>query len=155
MQTTSNELIYNPRDELILNECVLILNLADGWVPIIDHLVTLANVIMTSWEGNQLRISRFAPSQWETVLLCNAVSHCLRANLESSLWYGNTIRHQCFPSQKDQLCAASMILLLFVWSNWWTNSRMWHHSNIQTWTKLLGHFCWSPNECVIWFTILS
>ena len=30
--------------------------------------------------------SRFAPSQWETALLCNDVSHWLGASLESSLW---------------------------------------------------------------------
>ena len=29
--------------------------------------------------------SRFAPSQWETVLLCNDVSHWLGASLESTL----------------------------------------------------------------------
>ena len=29
--------------------------------------------------------SRFAPSQWETTLLCNGVSHCLGASLESAL----------------------------------------------------------------------
>ena len=35
---------------------------------------------------------RFAPSQWETALLCNDVSHWLDANLESTLIhvYGNT-----------------------------------------------------------------
>ena len=31
--------------------------------------------------------SRFAPSQWETTLLCNDVSHCLGANLEPDLSY--------------------------------------------------------------------
>ena len=31
--------------------------------------------------------SRFAPNQWETALLCNDVSHCLGASLESVLWY--------------------------------------------------------------------
>ena len=30
--------------------------------------------------------SRFAPSQWETVLLCNDVSHWLDASLESALY---------------------------------------------------------------------
>ena len=30
--------------------------------------------------------SRLAPSQWETPLQCNAVSHWLGANLESALW---------------------------------------------------------------------
>ena len=29
--------------------------------------------------------SRFVPSQWETVLLCNDVSHWLGSNLESAL----------------------------------------------------------------------
>ena len=31
--------------------------------------------------------SRFAPSQWETPLQSNAVSHWLGANLESALWH--------------------------------------------------------------------
>ena len=30
--------------------------------------------------------SRFAPSQWETALLCNEVSHWLGASPESALW---------------------------------------------------------------------
>ena len=30
--------------------------------------------------------SRFVPSQWETVLLCNDISHCLGASLESALY---------------------------------------------------------------------
>ena len=33
--------------------------------------------------------SRFAPSQWETGLLCNDVSHWLGASLESALNYGS------------------------------------------------------------------
>ena len=40
--------------------------------------------------------SRFAPSQWETVLLCNDVSHWLGASLESALlmeWH----KLQCAP----------------------------------------------------------
>ena len=35
--------------------------------------------------------STFAPSQWETALLCNDVSHWLSTNLESALRYG----HRC------------------------------------------------------------
>ena len=31
--------------------------------------------------------SRFAPSQWETALLCNDVSHWLGASLESALMF--------------------------------------------------------------------
>ena len=43
--------------------------------------------------------SRFAPSQWETALLCNDVSHWLGANLESALivWF---LRTNC-PEQYD------------------------------------------------------
>ena len=44
---------------------------------------------MASREGNVFHISggadsRFAPSQWETALLCNDVSHWLSASLESA-----------------------------------------------------------------------
>ena len=34
--------------------------------------------------------SRFAPSQWETALLCNGVSHWLGTSLESALWCPTT-----------------------------------------------------------------
>ena len=34
--------------------------------------------------------SRFAPSQWETALLCNDVSHWLNASLESALFHCST-----------------------------------------------------------------
>ena len=37
--------------------------------------------------------SRFAPSQWETVLLCNDVSHCLGASLESTLYFQLCLVH--------------------------------------------------------------
>ena len=39
--------------------------------------------------------SRFAPSQWETALLCNDVSHWLGANLESAL---NIAHKGCYRS---------------------------------------------------------
>ena len=37
-----------------------------------------------SWDNTRAD-SRFAPSQWETALLCNNVSHCLDTNLGSAL----------------------------------------------------------------------
>ena len=37
--------------------------------------------------------SRFAPSQWETSLLCNDVSHWLSASLESALIYLSRLTH--------------------------------------------------------------
>ena len=38
-------------------------------------------------------VSRFVPSQWETVLLCNDVSHWLGASLESTLHMN--VSYQC------------------------------------------------------------
>ena len=46
---------------------------------------------VTKWQWNSISSpwwashSRFAPSQWETALLCNDVSHWLGASLESAL----------------------------------------------------------------------
>ena len=56
-----------------------------------EHISPLAASILLdssrhhhqAWDGAD---SRFAPSQWETPLLCNDVSHWLRASLESALW---------------------------------------------------------------------
>ena len=42
--------------------------------------------------------SRFAPSQWETALLCNNVYHWLGANRESALifqWWPSLLTHIC------------------------------------------------------------
>ena len=53
--------------------------------------------------------SRFAPSQWETALLCNDVSHWLGASLESALYtnaswtkknceyHSNAVKHEAIP----------------------------------------------------------
>ena len=44
-------------------------------------LIELLNPLVIAHRAD----SRFAPSQWETALLCNNVSHWLSANLESAL----------------------------------------------------------------------
>ena len=41
----------------------------------------IASIIQVSHRAD----SRFAPSQWETTLLCNNVSHWLGTNLQSAL----------------------------------------------------------------------
>ena len=48
---------------------------------------TLICVTQHLWVGAD---SRFAPSQWETVLLCNNVSHWWGASLEAALWVTGT-----------------------------------------------------------------
>ena len=54
------------------------------------------NPMLIQWSSARLYIamrkgyradSRLAPSQWETALLCNDVSHWLGTNLKSTLWY--------------------------------------------------------------------
>ena len=48
--------------------------------------------------------SRFAPSQWETALLCNEVSHWLGASLESALlhwWYPSLYGCQRLSDKPD------------------------------------------------------
>ena len=60
------------------------------------QLLPVANVNMmmsqpnSHWDfkgGGMSDPARFAPSQWETLFQSNAVSHWLRANLESALLY--------------------------------------------------------------------
>ena len=46
---------------------------------------TLLCNVVSHWLGATGADSRFAPSQWEMVLLCNDVSHWLGASLESTL----------------------------------------------------------------------
>ena len=54
---------------------------------------------------------RFVPSQWETSLQSNAVSHCLGANLESAL-YGQYITIACNVSEQ---CFVVLTNLIFQW----------------------------------------
>ena len=51
---------------------------------------TLATQPQTQTQTYIRADSRFAPSQWETALLCNDVSHWLGANLESALYMLST-----------------------------------------------------------------
>ena len=53
------------------------------WVNSLRH----GDSYMHEWTRSYLRAdSRFAPSQWETALLCNDVSHWLGTNLELALY---------------------------------------------------------------------
>ena len=57
------------------------------WIGALDFIITWPN--MTGKCIQYRANSWFAPSQWETALLCNDVSHWLRANLELALKYIN------------------------------------------------------------------
>ena len=49
------------------------------------------------WPLETGTIHRFAPSQWETALLCKDVSHWLGASLESALHSCQSMMHCKFP----------------------------------------------------------
>ena len=62
---------------------------------------------------------RFAPSQWETALLCNDVSHWLGASLESSLCTMNdsrTLHHSFAYFSFRKLFISWTPLLKFLWA---------------------------------------
>ena len=70
--------------------------------------------------------SRFAPSQWETALLCNDVSHWLGASLESAL----------FMSGRDPNCGSCKVmdfLVIYCQMSWILNRLInqcfWVHSS--------------------------
>ena len=85
---------------------------------------------------NRIRAdSRFAPSQWETALLCNDVSHWLEVNIESDLGvlYGMCVdvrqlkrfpNYWSFCEDKGQWYSSLVITLLFTWINCRTNSQV-------------------------------
>ena len=53
--------------------------ISGGWATLMDSLTK------TEVDHKHRADSRFAPSQWETALLCNDISHWLGASLESAL----------------------------------------------------------------------
>ena len=59
------------------------------WMGALPGHVTQLSLSAVAIPGNYLYMtdSRFAPSQWETALLCNDVSHRLGTNLESAMLY--------------------------------------------------------------------
>ena len=80
----------------------------------ITSLVRQNDAVPSFWCTTGVRAdSRFAPSQWETSLQSNAVSHWLGANLESAQWYYCTMFWlewgRRYSSQK---CTASQICLV-------------------------------------------
>ena len=71
---------------------------------------------------------RAAPSQWETPLLCNDVSHWLGASLESAL------QKQC-----------GSITRWSIFSNILTNETTWANQDSFDWTKFVSNYCKTSN----------
>ena len=68
--------------------------------------------------------SRFVPSQWETSLQSNGVSHWLGANLESALM------HACTPTCKQDAFACLMISNVSMYPGFYTKGRPLVKSNL-------------------------
>ena len=66
---------------------------------------------------------RIVLSQWETALLCNAVSHWLGANLESSLWYMFCLHHKIILYEKTLCCTMLKQVSCMLTSSIWVRSR--------------------------------
>ena len=84
------------------------------------------------FQTSQIRAdSRFAPSQWETALQSNAVSHWLGANLKSAL-PGMQVRAHV-PSTCWVRCQSQAVHF-----PWWQTSvpSLWHQSDIWRWLFL-------------------
>ena len=65
------------------------------------HHECMYHMLALSSSNSGLADSTFAPSQWETALLCNDVSHWRGANLESA--QSNAVSHWLGPNLKSAL----------------------------------------------------
>ena len=71
---------YEQKEILLYNSYI---DVDRGWQKFYYGTGIYNKILQIAW---QFRAdSRFALSQWETALLCNDVSHCLGASLESAL----------------------------------------------------------------------
>ena len=70
----------------------------------------------------------FAPSQWETVLLCNGVSHWLGASLESALLYRRHIYHYYLSDRWNSISVLHMKRHNIVMPGPAASVWVWHHS---------------------------
>ena len=96
--------------------------------PVFNHTVnTRQSASHNNWDLIQLNPvttwqcradSRFAPSQWEMVLLCNAVSHWLGASLESSLSVFSKYSHINGLVQERSNSSASTMELCLSCTKW-------------------------------------
>ena len=93
LQSGTNPLILSLQLESLHTKTILILKL-DPVITLIptvlfDLILLLSYIRHDVCHSNIRTDSRFAPSQWETTLLCNNVSHWLGASLDLALQYHN------------------------------------------------------------------
>ena len=96
-------------DHLLMDHTALMM---DGWVWIGED--------RSGWHQAITRPdARFVPSQWETVLLCNDVTHWLSANLESALITPTYANPELIPKEWTNLIYKDIcvwfVLIFSVW----------------------------------------
>ena len=73
-----------------------------SWI-IIMQLVMVVSIYHMRYRGD----SRFVPSQWETAMLCNDVSHWLDAGLQPALKYTEKSSSSIYNTEND-LCMSDV-----------------------------------------------
>ena len=91
-------IIFHPRAAHIFTRFGFELKPFVKWVPKVQH----------GLDCTARADSRFVPSQWETALLCNNVSHLLGASLESALTAVPCVTTEIWMSQYFQPMAAHL-----------------------------------------------
>ena len=80
------------------------------------HPRSSAAVVLTKQDQQHLVCHRadsmFAPSQWETTLLCNRVSHWLGTNLKSALCHEEAIQFP-IPSKYGEMIQNTNMIFMF------------------------------------------
>ena len=117
----------------------------------------------TSLHYNSRADTRFVPSQWETALLCNNVSHWLGASLESdhiSITMMFQITSNSWCGKHVIMALVTRTLVLCIWTIIWLKSQYNGQQNLNYWhlvmlndiTELgqhwfkqgLWHYCTGP-----------
>ena len=91
--------------------------------------------------------SRFAPSQWETALLCNGVSHWLGASLESALLQDSHLSHDLIlyiHNYRSFYCWETPILKSMLFGN-----------NFQSWLLIGWQHSGQPIRSQVWKFLLT
>ena len=97
--------------------------------------------------------SRFAPSQWETALLCNDVSHWLGASLESAFYTDGNGDFVILINQNNLRCINHKRFVLMTYSfQWLSHSKLNGLSKTTVFTesqyqKKYANICFSCGQC--------
>ena len=100
--------------------------------------------------------SRFVPSQWETVLLCNDVSHWLCASLESSLicmrvmaMKFDILNHISLRHDNNK----ALLFIVFI-NSLWPSDAIWRHGSVSTLAQVMACCLMAPSHYLNQFWVM-